>query len=71
MLNGKWNLIGTNGNLLSQQWFDNIYSFNKNGLAQVELNRKWNLIDKNGNLLSKQWFDGIGIFTNGFAKKLD
>ena len=56
-INKKRNLIDTNGNLLSQQWFDNIFSFNKNGIAQVELNRKWNLIDKNGKLLSKQWFD--------------
>ena len=23
MLNGKWNLIDTNGNLNSKQWFDN------------------------------------------------
>ena len=56
-LNDKCNLIDTNGNLLSQLWFDNVFAFNEHGIAQVELNRKWNLIDKNGKLLSKQWFD--------------
>ena len=50
-------MIDTNCNLLSQQWFDDIYSFNKNGLAQVELSGKWNLIDVNGKLVSQQWFD--------------
>ena len=56
-LNDKWNLIDTNGNLLSKQWFDCVYNFDKNGFAQVMLNDKWNFIDTNGNLLSKQWFD--------------
>ena len=56
MLNGKWNLIDTNGNFLSKQWFDEIYGF-KNGIALVELNNKWNFIDANGNFLSEQWFD--------------
>ena len=47
--------------------FDNIYSFNKNGIAKVELNDKYNFIDVNGNFLSKQWFDYIYGFKNGFA----
>ena len=57
MLNGKWNLIDTNGNLNSKQWFDRPYSFDENGFALVELNNKWNFIDANGNFLSEQWFD--------------
>ena len=68
-LNDKFNLIGTNGNLLSKQWFDNITDFDENGIAQVSLNHKWNLIDINGNFLSQQWFDYVYSFDkNGIAK---
>ena len=76
-LNKKWNLIDQNGNLISQQWFDNIhgfneydntYGFNEYGIVTVELNKKWNLIDVNGKLVSKQWFDWIGDFENDFAQ---
>ena len=66
-LNKKYNFIDVNGNLLSKQWFDNIYGF-ENGFARVELNNKWNLIDVNGNFISEHWFDGIGYFENGFVK---
>ena len=47
--------------------FDDIYSFNKNGITKVELNDKYNLIDVNGKLVSQKWFDDIGNFKNGFA----
>ena len=68
VLNDKGNLIDTNGNLLSKQWFDWIGDF-ENGIAIVELNDKWNLIDVNGKLISRQWFDGIHDFDeNGLAK---
>ena len=68
MLNGKWNFIDTNGNLLSKQWFDEIYGF-KNGFAQVMLNDKWNFIDTNGNFLSQQWFDYVYDFdSDGIAQ---
>ena len=68
-LNDKCNLIDTNCNLLSKQWFDCIYNFNKNGIAIVELNDKYNLIDVNGKLISRQWFDDIDDFDeNGLAK---
>ena len=68
-LNNKWNLIDTNGKLVSQRWFDNIYSFNKNGIAQVMLNGKLNLIDVNGKLVYQQWFDWIDNFNeDGFAQ---
>ena len=68
-LNDKFNLIGTNGNFLSKQWFDIITDFDENGIAQVSLNHKWNLIDINGNFLSQQWFDYVYCFDkNGIAK---
>ena len=41
------NLIDTNCNLLSEQWFDWIDNFDENGFAQVKLNKKWNFIDVN------------------------
>ena len=69
VLNNKCNLIDVNGNLLSQQWFDNISDFNEYGISIVVLNNKCNLIDTNCNLLSQQWFNKIYSFNkNGLAK---
>ena len=49
--------------------FDNIYSFNKNGIARVKLNNKWDFIDVNGKLVSQQWFDHVYSFNeDGFAR---
>ena len=49
--------------------FDNIYSFNKNGIATVELNDKYNFIGVNGKLVSQQWFDYVYNFNkNGIAQ---
>ena len=61
-LNNKWNLIDTNGKLVSQRWFDEIENFDRNGFAQVMLNGKLNLIDINGKLVYQQWFDWIDNF---------
>ena len=47
--------------------FDDIYSFNKNGIVKVELNNKYNLIDVNGKLVSQKWFDDVLEFKNDFA----
>ena len=66
-LNNKYNFINTNGQLVSNQWFDNAYGF-YNGFSIVRLNDKYNLIGKNGQLLSNQWFDDIYSFSNGFAE---
>ena len=67
-LNNKWNLIDTNGKLVSQRWFDEIENFDRNGFAQVMLNGKMNLIDVNGKLVYQQWFDWIDNFNeDGFA----
>ena len=61
-LNRKWNLIRTDGNFISKQWFDFISNFDENGVAKVRLNEKYNFIDVNGNLLSKQWFYNVSDF---------
>lgn len=47
-LNGQYNFINTNGQLLSQQWFDDIFEFN-NYFASVQLYSKLKPIDTNGN----------------------
>lgn len=61
------NLIDTNGNLLSDQWFDGIWKFEE-GLAAVVLNGKYNFIDTKGRLISNQWFDNLK--TSRFCKGL-
>ena len=66
-LDGEWNFINLEGQLLSEQWFDNARNFNE-GVAAVKLNGKWNVINTEGQLLSEQWFDVIGNFyKSGFA----
>ena len=67
-LNGKWNLVDTQGKLFSpNQWFDDIGDF-YDGYVKIKLNNKWNFIDTQGKLVSpNQWFDGVGRFTYGYA----
>ena len=67
--NDKWNLVDTQGKLVSpNQWFDWIYDF-YDGYGIVKLNNKYNFIDTQGKLLSpNQWFDGAGNFHDGYAK---
>ena len=64
---GKCNLIGENGKLLSEQWFDWIDYFHE-GFAIVRrkdyLN---NFIDKQGKLLSEEWFSWVNDFKDGLA----
>ena len=65
-LNGKWNFIDTDGELLSKQWFDSCWDFCEK-FAKVRLNGNWNFINTDGKLLSKQWFDACCEFHEGFA----
>ena len=65
-LNGKYNYINANNQLISDTWFDYCGYFRK-GFACVELYGKYNLINTNGQLLSDTWFDGCNNFNNGFA----
>ena len=67
-LNGIYNLIDTNGRVLSKLWFDWISNFDENGFARIELNNKLNLIDASGKVISNQWFDYISSFKNSFAR---
>ena len=52
-LNGKWNFINTNNELLSDTWFDWVGYFH-NGYARVKLNGKLYLIDTNGKLYDEE-----------------
>jgi len=70
-LDGKWNLINTEGKLLSNQWFECVGDFNE-GFAVVVLDGKYNFINTEGDILFEQWFDDAGSFSEGFAAvKLD
>ena len=66
-LNGKWNFINRNNKLLSDIWFDWVYTFS-DGYAIVKLDGKENFINTNSKLLSDMWFDYIGVFSDGYAK---
>ena len=65
-LNDKYNLINTEGKLLSNQWFDWVRDF-REGFAPVSLNNKWNFINAKGKLFLNQWFDNVSYFYEGFA----
>ena len=67
----KYNLINTNGELLSPyQWFDFVDAF-YDGYAVVALSNKGNFINTNGEFLwnkpLNQWFDEVYNFKNGYA----
>ena len=72
-LNGKYNIINKNGEILSDKWFDAILnSIFKDGY-QVKLNDKYNIINKNGEYLFDKWFDSIfnSIIKDGYQVKLN
>ena len=70
-LNGKWNFIDKDGNLLwkGDEWFDYVCYFWE-GYARIKLNGKYNFIDKEGNLLweGEKWFDDADDFDEGYAE---
>jgi hypothetical protein len=67
-LNEKWNFINADGQLLSNQWYDEI-SYFRSGCARVYIDGKgWNFINTEGQLLSNQWYDEVESFSEGFAR---
>ena len=69
-LNGRYNFINQNGQLVSpNQWFDDWEPFYE-GFAAVGINYKYNFINVRGELLWKgdQWFDDCWRFNEGFAR---
>lgn len=67
-LEDKYNFINTNGELLSDLWFDEAWSF-REGFAVVYLrDRGWNFINADSNFLREDlWFDNVGEFHEGLA----
>ena len=54
----KYNLINTEGKVISKIWFDEIGYFTSHSmLIRVCLRNKYNFIKKNGELISEQWWD--------------
>lgn len=77
-LNGKWNLINMNGELVlkkpNSMWFDGCNAF-INGFSIVRKYRKFNYMNQNGDLLHGElhspdkWFDDCEYFKkDGFAR---
>ena len=62
----KFNHIGTDGKLLSEEWWDYTYSFCE-GYALVEKGDKYNHIGTDGKLLSTEWWDYAYSFCEGYA----
>ena len=72
---GKYNFINTNGNLISDKWFEHQYHLHDftNGFSLITKEDgywdfKYNFIDTKGNLISNTWFDQAMDFKNGFAR---
>lgn len=70
-IDGLYNLVDGNCNVLSDIWFSYIDIFWGNKFTRVALNRKFNYIGYDGKLLYKRpykdWFDVTWNFTNGFG----
>ena len=49
-LNGKNNFINTDGEFISDKWFDVAYDFEE-GYAKVELNGEWGKINTKGEFI--------------------
>ena len=63
----KYNHIGTDGKLLSEEWWDDAWGF-KEGYAMVWRGGKFNHIGTDGKLLSEEWWDDACDFFNGHAR---
>ena len=59
----RYNYMNENGQLISQQWFDDAWPFRR-GFGVVELNNQWNYIRPDGTILSDIWFDDCKYFQN-------
>ena len=80
ILNGKWNYINTDGEYLSDEWFDfderykpsSVLNFNC-GYGPVYIESKgYNFINTDGKYLSDEWFDKVFDANEGyFGVRLD
>ena len=65
-LNNKYNFINTDGEFISDKWFNHVYDFSE-GYARVKLNNKYNFINTDGEFISNEWFDYANDFSEGYA----
>ena len=63
----KYNHIGTDGKLVSEDWWDDVYNF-YGGYSVVHKGNKYNHIGTDGKLLSKKWWDYAYNFHDGYAR---
>ena len=63
---GKCNYVNSNGELLSNDWFDACNDF-EDGFGLVVKDRKRNFVGSNGQLLMDIWADRAGDFIGGTA----
>ena len=65
---GKFNFIGEDCKLLSNEWFGYVDYF-KNRLARVQRkeDKKCNYINKKGKIISDEWFNRVFEFKDGYA----
>ena len=68
VIDDKYNLIGENGKLLLDEWYDFVSDFYGEVAVVVRGNGDFNLITADGKLLSKQWFEWVDDFNDGFAR---
>jgi len=63
---GKYGLLSKKGDTLVQPLYDNIYDFDKNGLAFFRLNKKFGVMDKTGKQIIKPNYDYIRRYSQYF-----
>ena len=68
VIDDKYNLIGENGKLLLDEWYDFVSDFYGEVAVVVRGDGDFNFINKQGKLLSEQWFEWVDDFDNGFAR---
>ena len=65
---GKCNLIGENGKIISDTWFDWIGDFYDEFALVERENHEYNYIDKQGKILSEEWFKWLDLFHLEFTR---
>ena len=68
VIDDKYNLIGENGKLLLDEWYDFVSDFFGEVAVVVRDDGDFNFINKQGKFLSEQWFEWIDDFHEGFAR---
>ena len=67
-LNNKWNFLNQSLEIISENWYDNIYAF-CNGFAMVEkYYGGYNFINEKGELKFDEWFVYASCFDDGFCE---